>query len=79
MTSPAMTSAPYIDALDNVQKWVMQQRIALHTNDPDFHPKYETLKAVGKKIREEKDAALSSLDVPAHPEGVKAGTGADHG
>lgn len=45
-------------ALDSIQEWVVQRRFDLQPLDPDFHPKYETLKAVGAKIRDEK-AALS--------------------
>ena len=37
-------------ALDDLQSWVRQSRIDLPL-DPDFHPKYETLKAIGAKIR----------------------------
>lgn len=47
-------------ALDSVQEWVRQKRIELQPIDPDFHPKYETLKAVGAKIRDEKGALSSS-------------------
>lgn len=39
-------------ALDELQKWVMGERLGLFTNDPDFHPKYEVLKKIGNKIRE---------------------------
>jgi hypothetical protein len=38
-------------ALDELQAWVFEQRIALLITDPDYFPKYDTLKAVGAKIR----------------------------
>ena len=43
------------EALESAHKglkaWVRQARIDLQPLDPDFHPKYETLKAIGAKIR----------------------------
>lgn len=48
----AAPAQPEPAAWVQLRAWLMAQRLALQTNDPDFMPKHETLKSVGAKMRE---------------------------
>ena len=63
--APAMSNAQKVGGvLDELQEWVMKERIELVPLTPDFDAKYTTLKAVGAKIR-----ALRAAPTPdAHSE-----------
>ncbi len=50
-----------VEALSELQSWLMQQRTSLVTGDPDFFAKHDTFKVVGQKVRDMKFALEATL------------------
>ena len=60
--TPAADTGQAVDGLEAIQRWVMDERIALIPTDAEFDPKYRTLKTVGAKIRELRATHPAPLD-----------------